>query len=99
MTRQLSLWFAAAALCALAMGAHAQSIRRAPAFAPADLVAAPKTDWATNGGDLSNRRWSPLTAINRDNVATLKGDGAPCRLASCCPAWALRPARPLWPCA
>jgi alcohol dehydrogenase (cytochrome c) len=73
MTRQLSLWFAAAALCSLAMGAHAQSIRRAPAFAPADLVAAPKTDWATNGGDLWNRRWSPLTAINRDNVATLKG--------------------------
>jgi quinohemoprotein ethanol dehydrogenase len=53
--------------------AHAQTIKRAPAFAPADLVAAPTTDWATNGGDLGNRRWSPLTAINRDNVGTLKG--------------------------
>ena len=53
--------------------AHAQTIKRAPAFAPTDLVAAPTTDWATNGGDLGNRRWSPLTAINRDNVGTLKG--------------------------
>ena len=73
MTQQLGLLLAAAALGSLVPSAHAQSIRRAPAFAPADLVAAPTTDWATNGGDLWNRRWSPLTTIDRNNVAQLKG--------------------------
>src|SRR5262245_47708649 len=65
----------AAALALLAAGAcaHAQSIRRAPAFAPDDLVAAPTDGWPTNGGDLGNRRYSPLTAITRANVASLKG--------------------------
>jgi quinohemoprotein ethanol dehydrogenase len=66
---------ASAALAALAVaaGAHAQSIRRAPAFAPADLVAPPTDGWPTNGGDLGNRRYSPLTQIDRANVANLKG--------------------------
>src|SRR5262245_41539583 len=73
MTRRLILLLATTALGALAPVTHAQSIRRAPAFAPNALVAAPTTDWATNGGDLWNRRWSPLTAIDRDNVAKLKG--------------------------
>jgi alcohol dehydrogenase (cytochrome c) len=31
------------------------------------------TSWPTNGGDLYNRRYSPLTQINRENVAQLKG--------------------------
>src|SRR3954466_11185226 len=73
MTRQLGMLLAAIALGSLAPGAHAQTIRPAPAFAPAALVAAPTTDWVTNGGDLWNRRWSALTAIDRDNVAKLKG--------------------------
>ncbi|HVY65452.1 MAG TPA: PQQ-binding-like beta-propeller repeat protein [Gammaproteobacteria bacterium] len=50
--------------------AHAQSDAR---FAPAALVAPPKTGWPTNGGNLYNQRYSPLTAINRGNVAQLKG--------------------------
>jgi alcohol dehydrogenase (cytochrome c) len=29
--------------------------------------------WPTNGGNLSNQRYSPLTEINRGNVARLKG--------------------------
>ena len=33
----------------------------------------PTTNWPTNGGDLYNRRFSPLTQIDRDNVAQLKG--------------------------
>ena len=37
-----------------------------------DLTAFPTTGWLTNGGDLFNRRYSPLTQINRDNVAQLK---------------------------
>ena len=44
----------------------------APAFAGRDLVAYPTTGWLTNGGDWFNRRYSPLTQINRDNVARLK---------------------------
>ena len=64
----------AALLAAIAAApAHGQSIRRAPAFADGDLVPAPAADWPTNGGDWYNRRYSPLTEINRDNVANLKG--------------------------
>jgi alcohol dehydrogenase (cytochrome c) len=33
----------------------------------------PTTGWSTNGGDYYNRRYSPLTEINRDTVAGLKG--------------------------
>ena len=57
----------------LAAEVDAQIIRRAPAFAGSDLVAAPTNGWPTNGGDWYNRRYSPLTKIDRDNVATLKG--------------------------
>ena len=39
----------------------------------ADPAGLPTTSWLTNGGDLYNRRYSPLTAINRDNVDALKG--------------------------
>jgi quinohemoprotein ethanol dehydrogenase len=47
-------------------------IRPAPAFAPRDLTAFPTTGWATNGGDLYNRHYSPLSQITRDNVSQLK---------------------------
>ncbi|HEX5418763.1 MAG TPA: PQQ-binding-like beta-propeller repeat protein, partial [Gammaproteobacteria bacterium] len=33
----------------------------------------PTDGWPTNGGDLFNRRYSPLTEIDRSNVARLKG--------------------------
>ena len=61
------------ALCSLTLPAMAQSIRRAPAFADTDLVAAPTEGWPTNGGDWYNRRFSPLNEIDRSNVANLKG--------------------------
>jgi alcohol dehydrogenase (cytochrome c) len=35
--------------------------------------ALPRTDWLKNGGNLFNQNYSPLTRINRDTVATLKG--------------------------
>jgi quinohemoprotein ethanol dehydrogenase len=54
------------------VSAAAASITPAPAFAPRDLTALPTSGWPTNGGDLYNRRYSPLDQINRDNVATLK---------------------------
>lgn len=49
-----------AAVCAVGVGLYAQTNY-------------PTTNWPTNGGDLYNRRFSPLTQINRDNVAQLKG--------------------------
>ena len=49
-----------AAVCAVGVGIYAQTNY-------------PTTNWPTNGGDLYNRRFSPLTQINRDNVAQLKG--------------------------
>ena len=37
------------------------------------LVAPPAIGWPTNGGNWYNQRYSPLTAIDRSNVASLKG--------------------------
>jgi quinohemoprotein ethanol dehydrogenase len=37
------------------------------------LVALPRDGWVANGGNLANQRYSPLTEINRDNVANLRG--------------------------
>ena len=48
------------------------AIMPAPAFTAAQLLAPPTTGWITNGGTLYNQRYSPLTAINRDNVKGLK---------------------------
>jgi len=62
-----------ALLAAHALGAQAQPIKKAPAFKGTELVAPSADAWATNGGDWYNRRWSPVAAINRANVAQLKG--------------------------
>ena len=51
----------------LAANAQTQS------FTSAALTAPPKNGWPTNGGNLYNQRYSPLTAIDRSNVAQLKG--------------------------
>ncbi|MCC6203213.1 MAG: PQQ-binding-like beta-propeller repeat protein [Gammaproteobacteria bacterium] len=37
------------------------------------LIAVPTDGWPTNGGNLYNQRYSPLTQITRDNVSQLKG--------------------------
>ncbi|MET0291364.1 MAG: PQQ-binding-like beta-propeller repeat protein [Steroidobacteraceae bacterium] len=42
-------------------------------FSSQALSALPRDGWRTNGGNLYNQRYSPLQAINRDNVAQLKG--------------------------
>ncbi len=47
-------------------------ILAAPALGAGALTAPPRDGWLTNGGDLYNRRYSPLRQINRDNVAGLK---------------------------
>ena len=62
---------AAPSLLALA---QARDLPRAPAFLASDLTALPRAGWLTNGGNLANQRYSPLTSINRDNVANLRGE-------------------------
>src|SRR5258707_15691790 len=45
----------------------------APALSGRELAKFPVASWPTNGGDVFNRRYSPLSEIKRDNVKTLKG--------------------------
>ncbi len=47
-------------------------ISPSPAFDARQLTALPTTGWLTNGGDLFNRRYSPLRQINRENVVNLR---------------------------
>jgi alcohol dehydrogenase (cytochrome c) len=70
---------AAGAICVVAAGqVNAQSgaidadIEPAPAFDASDLTALPRANWITNGGNIFNQRYSPLTQINQDNVGELK---------------------------
>jgi quinohemoprotein ethanol dehydrogenase len=48
------------------------SIASAPRFTARELMALPREAWITNGGNLFNQRFSPLTLLNRDNVAGLR---------------------------
>ena len=50
-----------------------EAVPLAPAFSGQELTALPEEGWITNGGTLFNQRYSPLTQINRSNVAGLKG--------------------------
>jgi alcohol dehydrogenase (cytochrome c) len=63
-------------VAATALGSLGASAQRAPETAPAfsakELTASPSDNWITNGGNVYNQRYSPLTRINRDNVAELK---------------------------
>ncbi len=43
------------------------------AFSASAMTALPTTTWPTNGGNLYNQRYSPLTQIDRANVSGLKG--------------------------
>ncbi|HEX7082199.1 MAG TPA: PQQ-binding-like beta-propeller repeat protein [Gammaproteobacteria bacterium] len=53
--------------------AQKSGIALAPAFTGDALVNPAAENWATNGGDWYNRRYSALDEIDRDNVARLKG--------------------------
>ena len=59
-------------LLPVGLSAAADHIRRAPAFTAADLATARDDAWLTNGGTLSNQRYSPLQQIDRQNVGRLK---------------------------
>ena len=49
-----------------------QKIKSAPPFPAYTLLELPTSGWLTNGGDLYNRNYSPLSRITRDNVSRLK---------------------------
>jgi alcohol dehydrogenase (cytochrome c) len=43
-----------------------------PAFTDEQLTAWPSANWVSNGGNVYNQRYSPLTGLNRGNVSELK---------------------------
>ncbi|HWH19431.1 MAG TPA: hypothetical protein VN671_02780, partial [Solirubrobacterales bacterium] len=51
-----------------------EGIVPAPAFTTAELEETPGDNWITNGGDLTNDRFSSLSEINTENVGELKGE-------------------------
>jgi alcohol dehydrogenase (cytochrome c) len=57
-----------------AVHAQGRTIAPAPAFVAERLDARPTDEWITNGGNLANQRYSPLTLINRSNVGGLKAE-------------------------
>jgi quinohemoprotein ethanol dehydrogenase len=65
--RGLQLALATTLLICAASGTTAQE----QTFSPGELTALPTTSWPTNGGNLYNQRYSPLTRINRENVSGL----------------------------
>jgi quinohemoprotein ethanol dehydrogenase len=52
--------------------APAQTIAPAPRFSGEQLTALPRQAWVTNGGNVYNQRYSPLTRIHRNNVGELR---------------------------
>jgi len=64
--------FGIGALAAASVASGADRIASAPAFSARQLMTLPRTNWITNGGDLFNQRYSPLSLINRANVGQLK---------------------------
>jgi len=54
-------------------GVVVNSQQRSAAFTAKELSAAPRASWLKNGGNLFNQNYSPLTQINRDTVAGVKG--------------------------
>ena len=60
------------ALILEAQQAEPRRIATAPAFNARQLTSHPTKDWITNGGNVFNQRYSPLTLLDRDNVKDLK---------------------------
>ena len=66
-------WFLCAGCAALLVVSGYAQTKTASDFGAATLTAPPTGGWPTNGGNLYNQRYSPLSAINRSTVAQLKG--------------------------
>jgi quinohemoprotein ethanol dehydrogenase len=73
LARAVAVSLVAGALASCGVPPQQPASPRASAHASVAWTQAPTAGWPTNGGDYSNRRYSPLTAINRGNVAGLKG--------------------------
>lgn len=69
--RSRAAWLGALAVLLLPAGTGAE--RSAGLFSPSALVELPREGWRTNGGNVYNQRYSPLTRIDRNNVAGLRG--------------------------
>src|SRR5262245_46784456 len=69
---RISQGFIALMALASALATEPGLAQRAPAFSGKQLAAWPIDGWITNGGNVYNQRYSPLTRIHRDNVAQLK---------------------------
>jgi len=66
------LWITTVLCCFSCLVQAAENITLAPAFS-AEILNAPQDEaWITNGGTLSNQRYSPLEQVNRENVANVK---------------------------
>lgn len=61
-------------LLCLTLTSVAGQAGEAPAFTGKQLTELPVNGWLTNGGNVLNQRYSPLTEINADNVAKLKAE-------------------------
>jgi quinohemoprotein ethanol dehydrogenase len=68
------MWFIAGTVgTALVLAGTAfAAITPAPVFAPTDLVPPAGANWATNGGDYGQSRYSTLNQVNQGNVGSLK---------------------------
>ena len=60
----------------VAQQAEPRRIATAPAFNARALTSNPTKDWITNGGNVFNQRYSPLTLLDRTNVKDLRRCGA-----------------------
>jgi alcohol dehydrogenase (cytochrome c) len=56
----------------LAQQAEPRRIAASPAFTARQLTAHPTANWITNGGNVFNQRYSPLTQLDRDTVKDLR---------------------------
>ena len=61
-------------LLCLTLSAITGNAGEAPAFTGKQLTEFPVDNWLTNGGNVLNQRYSPLTEINSSNVAELKAE-------------------------
>lgn len=64
-------WLFICSIVCYVVSAVAQ-VPKAPPFTAQQLASAPTAGWLTNGGSLSNQRYSPLALLNRGNVSKLK---------------------------
>jgi glucose dehydrogenase len=66
-------WLALGAVAFSALHIDAAIAQRNSSFSARALTAPPTDGWRTNGGNLFNQRYSPLSRIDRANVAQVKG--------------------------